>query len=422
MQTAGKDPVDGKVDFTGNPNDWRLVIGPPYFTCTFSPTSQISDLLYSPQQTFPLYISAMAATEIPRKRKRETDDAEEKQELEIDLTLPEPLSKKAARKAKKAKDTKNDPDAAKPDAAIVTPKVDSADDKNNKRSEWGIWIGNLPWSMGKNDLRGFLCKQSDIDDKHITRVHMPPPKDSKLPSKPKNKGFAYVDFETEENLTSALKLSDTLYQGRRVLIKNAKSFEGRPEKPAATEMPGKPPSKRIFVGNLGYDVSKEDLEKHFGQCGVVENVHVATFEDSGKCKGFAWVTFEELEASTSAVRGWFTKEKDEEGKKPHKWWVKKLEGRPLRCEFAEDATVRYNKRFGKGGKKDQNGEEQEVQERPPRVKYEKPEVPSTPHDRRREKRKAWENQRARDQPATDTKPPKATGAIIEGAGKKISFD
>ncbi|KAJ9641068.1 Nucleolar protein 13 [Coniosporium tulheliwenetii] len=256
--------------------------------------------------------------------------------------------------------------------------------KPARRSDYGIWIGNLPWTATKASLRTFLTEHAEIADDQITRVHMPAPTDAANANKkikPQNKGFAYVDFSTPTALEAALAVSETLMGGRRVLIKDAKSYQGRPEKDAsdgkavaaAAGGSGKPPSKRVFVGNLGWDVTKEDLAEHYSRCGEVEHVHMATFEDSGKCKGYAWVTFAELEAATAAVQGWTrikVEDSDEEdevdtkaeaddetttkggrkkskSKSTMKWFVNKLQGRPLRCEFAEDPTSRYKKRFGK---------------------------------------------------------------------------
>lgn len=237
------------------------------------------------------------------------------------------------------------------------------------------------------------------------------PADTSRPHLPKlrNRGFAYVDLSTEAALTEAMALTETLLAGRRLLIKDSKSFEGRPQKPTTKDEDGmtatgagKPPSKRIFVGNLGFDTSEEDLREHFSRCGPVVHVHMATFEDSGKCKGFAWVEFEDLAAGEAAVRGWvdlesvqssqdeeveeeatdkqskgksdddddddsdkaahnngpaapLTKKKEKgirkkKARKPRKGWVNKIHGRLLRMEFAEDKTVRYKKRYGsKGG-------------------------------------------------------------------------
>ncbi|KAL9607777.1 MAG: hypothetical protein Q9167_007334 [Letrouitia subvulpina] len=321
----------------------------------------------------------VAAVRNPRKRKI---DQAGTGEIEVDINAPEPPSKKAARKAKKEKTATRAVEGPTNEAVKTLAGATEASEPTSspsKRSEHGIWIGNLPWTATKSDLRDFIAKNANIKDPLITRVHLPAPKDAvaKQKTKPQNKGFAYVDLATKEALDQALALNETLFTGRRVLIKDAKSFEGRPEKKdednealdAAT--PGKPPSKRIFIGNLTFDTTAEDLRDHFAQCGAIADVHVATFEDSGKCKGYAWVGFEDLSAAEAAVRGWIDHRENEEGdpdiveqdeeaesdkkrtKKPagkrRRWWVNKFKGRQLRMEFAEDKTVRYKKRFGKGG-------------------------------------------------------------------------
>jgi len=412
-------------------------------------------------------------TEPPsKKRKRDTLPQDE---IEIDITLPEPPSKKALRRAKKGKPLPI-PSATSPTQGQNSPEksgstVPKDDPKTAKRSDYGVWIGNLPWSATKATLRTFLTDHSNINDGQITRVHMPEPNNaanSKQITKPQNKGFAYIDFTDSEALDAAVALSETLMGGRRLLIKNAKSFEGRPDKPKETEdgkssvstVGGKPPNKRVFVGNLGFDVTKEDLIEHYIQCGEVVDLHMATFEDTGKCKGFAWVTFAELDAAKAAVTGWTYKsmegddeeseaenDSDEDGKggkvvngnasiksrkhKKRKWFVNKLKGRALRCEFAEDATSRYKKRFGKDatgkfrdGDVDTDGNidmtEAGEMARPLRLAYVKWGEKQTLDFRDKKHRKV--DARTIKPGAALANAPRATGAIVEAKGKKITFD
>ncbi|CAI6333827.1 unnamed protein product [Periconia digitata] len=308
-----------------------------------------------------------ALTPSSKKRKREIVP----DEIEIDINLPEPASKKAARKAKKAKTqppTANgaaDPtDATTTTDAAVSGTLPDA----TKRSDHSVWIGNLPWSANRDLILTFLTTNAEIKPSDITRIHMPAPKAPPRPNwtddKPQNKGFAYVDFASELAMYAAIALTETRMDNRPLLIKNSKNFEGRPDKPkddgtttyatdgtgkGAKRAPGtqepKAPSRKVFVGNLAFETSKEDLESHFAPCGTVEHIHMATFEDSGKSKGFAWVSFEDIEAATCAVKG-FIHQVDDAGKK-RKWKLNKLMGRELRCEFAEDGSTRYQKRFGK---------------------------------------------------------------------------
>lgn len=320
-----------------------------------------------------------------RKRKR---DHSPTAEIEVDVAAPEPPSKKALRKAKKGKTAPPTTEVkVKPNRAVAA--SDDVSDEEVKatplRSKYGLWIGNLPWTATKPDLRTFLTKDTNITEEMITRLHMPPPSRSAFASsrqkiKPQNQGFAYIDFSTEAALAEALALSEKLLSGRRVLIKDSKSFEGRPEKSkeegASPAIPGKPPSKRVFIGNLGFDTTKEMLQDHLARCGEILDVFIATFEDTGKCKGYGWVEFAELSAGDAAVRGWVNYEQDGDAEdeddeitealadqvkpkanpKLRKWWVNRLGGRPLRMEFAEGKDVRYKKRYGKEGTARTNGE------------------------------------------------------------------
>lgn len=281
----------------------------------------------------------MTATEIGMKRKLEPDA-----EIEIDVHAPEPPSKKSLRKAKKLK----------PLVVSESPPDTEPNFLNVKRSKYGIWVGNLDFSITKRQLLDFISgdEEHPVKGDQVTRLHLPAGKIKH--GSFQNKGFAYVDFADEMAHVNALQLSEQLLLGRRVLIKDARDFEGRPD-PTGSEEKGTlahPPSRRIFVGNLGFDVTGEALQSHFTQCGAVESVHVATFEDSGKCKGYAWITFEDVSAASVAMRGWTEVPVTDEGSRSRKSskrrvWLNKMSGRKLRMEYAEDATTRYNKRFGK---------------------------------------------------------------------------
>lgn len=430
-------------------------------------------------------------TKVEKTKKRKRVLPED--EIEVDVNAPEPPSKKAMREAKKAAKRAKE----NPEGVAAAPAATAEGEK--KRSDYGIWIGNLAFAVDKDMLRVFLTRQAQVPEAEITRVNMPVPQGPPQPgrTKPSNKGFAYVDFATEESLNKAIAMSETLVSGRKVLIKNAKSFEGRPAQATATVnalagnadsseaaaaaggaapnkigpngKPVMPPSKRVFVGNLNFDVTREDLETHFSQAGELEDVFMATFQDSGKCKGYAWIRFAELEAAESAVRGFIWKfdeasddedeEEEEESedkkaeasgsdsdsededatekkdtkktKKPkkqnkRKWFINRLHGRPLRCEFAEDASTRYKKRFGK----ERSATESHPSDAAPIAEVnggaeERPQKRSRPKgdaDARQEaRRKKFDARKIRPGNAL-ANAPRASAAIVEASGKKISFD
>lgn len=364
--------------------------------------------------------------EAPRspKRKRSPQD----DDLEIDVNAPEPPSKKALRKAKKQKtggtgQTK----ATSEGAAISGSKSNAIQDERDakpaeaKRSGYGIWIGNLSFTTTREDLLDFINSDSNypISKDQVTRVHLPTGQQRN--GKPQNKGFAYIDFVDEKTMKRALELSEKLLDGRRVLIKDANNFEGRPEKKAAKEDELKAPSRKIFVGNLGFDTSVEELERHFEACGTIQKIHMATFEDTGKCKGYAWVEFEQLSAAQTAMRGWVETKAHQDAVKLSKKrvWLQKLNGRALRMEFAEDATTQYHKRHGKDAKRDQNSRSVEEEEGIKEVKETSSDSKAQNSTRPENKASKRSSKPGRYEEATVKR---LTGAITESQGKKVVFD
>ncbi|KAH7033863.1 hypothetical protein BKA57DRAFT_477043 [Linnemannia elongata] len=57
----------------------------------------------------------------------------------------------------------------------------------------------------------------------------------------------------------------------------------------------------VFVGNLPYNITKEQLEKHFESCGKISSVRIQTDKATGKGKGFAFMEFPEAEAMQKAL-------------------------------------------------------------------------------------------------------------------------
>lgn len=45
----------------------------------------------------------------------------------------------------------------------------------------------------------------------------------------------------------------------------------------------------IYVGNISYEVTSEDLNEVFTEYGTVNRVHIPTDRDTGRSRGFAFV-------------------------------------------------------------------------------------------------------------------------------------
>ncbi|KEF62530.1 uncharacterized protein A1O9_00503 [Exophiala aquamarina CBS 119918] len=363
-------------------------------------------------------LAEISADQEPKSRKRNLEAAE----IEIDVDAPEPPSKKSLRKAKKAATGHpSEPSPGDQKPASTQSKDSNAD---SKRSDYGIWIGNLSFGTTKEDLVKFFTSNSTypIAQSQITRTHLPlgQPKFGK----PSNKGFAYLDFRDASALKSALEFSEALLDGRRVLIKDAKNFEGRPEpKKDDKDSQHRAPSKRVFIGNLDFDTTVDALEAHFNPCGPILHTHMATFEDSGKCKGFAWIEFEQLPSAEAAMRGWVESRGGDQAQSKRqnsgrrRVWLHSLKGRKLRLEFAEDKATRYQKRFGKGSSASESTGEgrnavHEQQEAVEEVEVNTQRVAPKKHTRQKPYGTKYADETVQ----------RLTGAIVEGKGQRVVFD
>lgn len=60
-------------------------------------------------------------------------------------------------------------------------------------------------------------------------------------------------------------------------------------------------NRSIYVGNVDYSTTADDLERHFHGCGSVNRVTILTDKFSGHPKGFAYVEFAEKDSVQIAV-------------------------------------------------------------------------------------------------------------------------
>src|SRR5258708_2174535 len=61
-------------------------------------------------------------------------------------------------------------------------------------------------------------------------------------------------------------------------------------------------SKRIYVGNLSFGTTEQDLSNLFSEVGSVESTQIITDRDTGRSKGFAFVEMNEADAEQAINR------------------------------------------------------------------------------------------------------------------------
>jgi len=61
-------------------------------------------------------------------------------------------------------------------------------------------------------------------------------------------------------------------------------------------------SKKLFVGNLSFQTTENDVSDAFAHCGAVEAVSIITDRETGRSKGFGFVTMSEEDADKAITQ------------------------------------------------------------------------------------------------------------------------
>jgi heterogeneous nuclear ribonucleoprotein A1/A3 len=58
---------------------------------------------------------------------------------------------------------------------------------------------------------------------------------------------------------------------------------------------------KIFVGNLAFNTTSSDLQTLFGKFGEISEIKIPTDRDSGRVRGFAFITFEKQQDAENSL-------------------------------------------------------------------------------------------------------------------------
>ena len=92
--------------------------------------------------------------------------------------------------------------------------------------------------------------------------------------------------------------------------------------------------KKLYCGNLSYNVASSDLDQMFGEFGTVKSAEVVMDRDTGRSKGFGFVEMQNDQEAQAAIAGITGKEHD---------------GRTLTVNEARPREERGGSRGGGGG-------------------------------------------------------------------------
>ncbi|XP_044469984.1 RNA-binding protein 39-like [Mangifera indica] len=214
-------------------------------------------------------------SEREREREKEREREREIREKERDLEMRE------SRRYKEKKE-------------VVEPEADP------ERDQRTVFAYQMPLKATERDVYEFFSKAGKVRD-----VRLIMDRNSR-----RSKGVGYIEFYDVMSVPMAIALSGQLLLGQPVMVKPSEAEKNLVQSNAsaagATTGPYGAIDRKLYVGNLHFNMTEMQLRQLFEPFGPVELVQLPLDIETGQCKGFGFVQFAQLEhakAAQSALNG-----------------------------------------------------------------------------------------------------------------------
>ncbi|XP_061949749.1 uncharacterized protein LOC133673111 isoform X2 [Populus nigra] len=210
-----------------------------------------------------------------RSRRYESDNREREREREIDT-----------RESRRFKEKKE----------VVEPEADP------ERDQRTVFVYQMPLKATERDVYEFFSKAGKVRD-----VRLIMDRNSR-----RSKGVGYVEFYDAMSVPMAITLSGQLLLGQPVMVKPSEAEKNLVQPSASgggtggVTGPLGAVDRKLYVGNLHFNMTEMQLRQLFEPFGIVELVQLPLDLETGQCKGFGFVQFTQLEnakAAQSALNG-----------------------------------------------------------------------------------------------------------------------
>lgn len=213
-------------------------------------------------------------------------DLKEEEQNEENENDNEPGGKRKRKRKRKKKDTTS--------TSVAQGNENSKEDVNKLDSlEHTVYVEGIPFNCSDQEVKDFFL-QNGIED--IIQMRLPTWQDSG-----RLRGFGHIVFNTIESRNQAIACSGKNLQNRYLTIQAPKVARTNIPQEAREQPEG---CNKVFVKNLPYDITEEDVENTFRSCGKIlqGGIRLARNYQTKQCKGFGYVEFKNPEGAYAAVQ------------------------------------------------------------------------------------------------------------------------
>lgn len=153
------------------------------------------------------------------------------------------------------------------------------DDSNHHRdSSLGkLFVGGIAWETTRERFTDYFCKYGEVTDAIIMM--------DKFSGRPR--GFGFVTF-TDPAVADKVLQEVHIIDGRSIEVKRTVPREDMPVRVV-------PKTRKLFVGGLIPSFTEDELGEYFSSFGHVVECQIMFDHDTGRSRGFGFVTFDSEE-------------------------------------------------------------------------------------------------------------------------------
>ncbi|CAN6312583.1 unnamed protein product [Urochloa humidicola] len=182
-------------------------------------------------------------------------------------------------------------------AATVAEEIEAEEQAGGEEEEFSadlrIFVGNLPFSVDSAQLAGLFEQAGSVEMVEVIY--------DKLTGR--SRGFGFVTMSSVEEVEAAVEqFNGYVLDGRSLKVNSGPA----PPRDQSSSRGPRGEANRVYVGNLSWGVDNSALANLFNEQGEVLEARIIYDRESGRSRGFGFVTYgssEEVENAISNLDG-----------------------------------------------------------------------------------------------------------------------
>ncbi|KAK7442130.1 hypothetical protein CaCOL14_000720 [Colletotrichum acutatum] len=187
----------------------------------------------------------------------------------------------------------------------ATPQL--TEDERDRRT---VFVQQLAARLRTRDLKAFFEKVGPVNEAQIVKDRISQRSKGQVKDQT---GFrrrlanhiyrvGYVEFKNEDSVTQALQLTGQKLLGIPIIVQLTEAEKNRQVRNSETTNahPNSIPFHRLYVGNIHFNVTEQDLQAVFEPFGELEFVQLQK-DDNGRSRGYGFVQYREASQAREAL-------------------------------------------------------------------------------------------------------------------------